>query len=253
VEHLVAKVGLVGLVMLGATWAARRWGDGVGGWIAGLPLTSGPMSLFLAVEQGPAFAARAAQSTMLALNGVAAFCVVYAALCGRSWIAAVTGGVCAFAVVCWALAGVVSTVGATLAITLPVLAFASRALRTVPAPIAREEGPGSDLPCRVVAAILLTMGVTQMAATLGPEVSGSISRLPIVAGVLATSALLRQGAEAARRVLRGVVVGSFGFVAFFVVVAVVLPRAGLPASYLSAVVAALVIQAAVPLATLGRA
>ena len=51
--------------MAAATWAARRWGPAVGGWIVGLPLTSGPIAFFLALEHGPAFAARAALSTIL--------------------------------------------------------------------------------------------------------------------------------------------------------------------------------------------
>jgi hypothetical protein len=87
--------------------------------------------------------------------------------------------------------------------------------------------------------------VTGFAAIAGPEASGSIAPLPVVTGVLATSALVRHGAAAARRVLRGVVIGSFGFCGFFLVVAELLPRAGLPATYALAVVAALVVHTAV--------
>ena len=36
-----------------ASLAGRRWGESVSGWLPGLPLTSGPVCLFLALEQGP--------------------------------------------------------------------------------------------------------------------------------------------------------------------------------------------------------
>ena len=58
------KLLLAPLLILLATLAGRRWGPAVGGWLAGLPLTSGPVSLILALEQGPEFAARAALGTL---------------------------------------------------------------------------------------------------------------------------------------------------------------------------------------------
>ena len=53
--------------------SGRRWGPAVGGWLAGLPLTSGPVSLILALEQGPEFTARAALGTLFGLISLAAF------------------------------------------------------------------------------------------------------------------------------------------------------------------------------------
>src|SRR5437016_7099204 len=60
VTLLLAKVVLTPLFIAAVTLAGRRWGPAVGGWLAGLPLTSGPVSVFLALEQGPGFAVRAA-------------------------------------------------------------------------------------------------------------------------------------------------------------------------------------------------
>src|SRR6059036_3322561 len=60
-----------------ATLLERRWGPAVGGAIAGLPLTSAPVSLFLALEQGPAFAAAAAVATLLGLLAQGALCLAY--------------------------------------------------------------------------------------------------------------------------------------------------------------------------------
>jgi hypothetical protein len=59
------------------TLAARRWGETIAGWVVGLPLTSGPTSVFFALEQGPAFAAEAAVATLLGLVATAAFFIGY--------------------------------------------------------------------------------------------------------------------------------------------------------------------------------
>src|SRR5215218_6073961 len=37
-------------VNLLASLAVRRWGDAIGGWLVGLPLTSGPVAAFLAIQ-----------------------------------------------------------------------------------------------------------------------------------------------------------------------------------------------------------
>src|SRR5947209_19554358 len=74
---LLAKLLLTPLLIAAVTLAGRRWGPAVGGAIAGLPLTSGPVSVFLALDQGSAFAATAAAGTLLGLLSQAAFCLVY--------------------------------------------------------------------------------------------------------------------------------------------------------------------------------
>src|SRR5271157_2814721 len=77
---LAIKLVVTPLVVLIASLAARRWGDAVGGWLVGLPLTSGPVSVFLAIEQGPSFAAQAAEGSIAGVVSQAAFCIGYGAL-----------------------------------------------------------------------------------------------------------------------------------------------------------------------------
>jgi hypothetical protein len=83
VQLLLIKLLLTPLLMIAISWAARRWGPGIGGLLAGLPLTSGPISTYLSVEQGPKFAASAASSSLLGLTPVAIFSVVYGRLAQR--------------------------------------------------------------------------------------------------------------------------------------------------------------------------
>src|SRR5260370_4639912 len=71
----------------------RRWGPAVSGWFVGLPLTSGPITLYLALDQGTAFAARAAQGTLLGLISVASFCLAFSWLSLRAgWLGGLLAG-----------------------------------------------------------------------------------------------------------------------------------------------------------------
>ena len=80
---MLLKLLITPAFIAGATLLARRWGPGAGGTIAGLPLTSAPVSVFLALEQGPAFAAAAAGGTLLGLLSQAALCWTYGAVARR--------------------------------------------------------------------------------------------------------------------------------------------------------------------------
>jgi hypothetical protein len=56
----------------------------VSGWLVGLPLTSGPVDFFLALDQGLAFAQAAAVGTLTGAMSQAAFCLAYSRL-GSRW------------------------------------------------------------------------------------------------------------------------------------------------------------------------
>src|SRR5260370_937437 len=72
-------------------------GPAVSGWFVGLPLTSGPITLYLALDQGTAFAARAAQGTLLGLISVASFCLAFSWLSLRAgWLGGLLAGWCVF-------------------------------------------------------------------------------------------------------------------------------------------------------------
>src|SRR5512145_2399570 len=95
---LSLKLILTPVLIAVATLAARRWGPAVGGWLAGLPLTSGPVSLILALERGPDFAARAALGTLFGLVSLAAFCWAYgAAARWTAWGGCLAAALAAFA------------------------------------------------------------------------------------------------------------------------------------------------------------
>lgn len=57
--------------------AGRRWGSRVSGMLTGLPLTSGPVSLLLALQYGRDFAASAARGNLAGQGSTCIFCLVY--------------------------------------------------------------------------------------------------------------------------------------------------------------------------------
>ena len=90
---LLLTPALIGIVSL----LGRRWGPAVSGWFIGLPLTSAPIALFFALDHGTAFAARAAQGTLLGLISGACFCLAYCWLSFRvGWLGSLLVGWCTF-------------------------------------------------------------------------------------------------------------------------------------------------------------
>src|SRR5215470_9349660 len=98
-EILLVKLVVTPVLIAVATLVARRWGPGMAGWLAGFPLTSGPVSVFLALEQGPAFAAGAAVGTLFGLTAMAICCLAYARIAySAPWPASTGAGLLAFLV-----------------------------------------------------------------------------------------------------------------------------------------------------------
>jgi hypothetical protein len=95
---LLLKLLLVPGLVAAVTLAVRRWGPAVGGWLAGLPIVAGPVLVFYALEQGDAFAARAAHATLAGLIATVAFAVAYAQSSRRQpWYLCMVLGWLAFA------------------------------------------------------------------------------------------------------------------------------------------------------------
>jgi hypothetical protein len=242
-ELLILKLVLVPPLIAGVSLAGRRWGPGVSGWLVGLPLSSAPISFFLALEQGPAFAARAAQGTMLGLISAAAFCLVYDRLARRwSWAPSTLGGWAGFLAVTALLD--LTTLGPVLAFAAVVTVIAATLTRLPIRPAAPQpiRLPWWDIPLRVAAATAMVIGITGAAALLGPQLSGLLTPFPVYTTVLAAFTHVFQGADEAGRFLRGVVGGLFSFATFFLIVALGLERWGVGATFGLAVVVTLLMH-----------
>jgi hypothetical protein len=191
------------------TLLGRRWGPGVGGAVAGLPLTSAPVSLFLALEQGSVFAATAAVATLLGLLSQAALCLAYSWTARRAtWSTSAGTGVAAFVGATLIVERISLSVWPAFVLVCGLLVLISLAIPVTARVVGTARPSRWDLPVRMLVATVMVLGLTAAAPTLGPTWSGLLSPLPVFALVLGIFTHRTQGPIAAASLLRGVVVGS---------------------------------------------
>ncbi len=251
---LLLKLALSPFLILIASLAARRWGVLVAGWIAGFPLTSGPVSIFLAVEQSPAFAAQAALSTLVGTIAMLVFCLVYALMAPRTGPpVSFTGGIVALLATTAALLLVDPSLAVTIALLAATILGSLAIIPRSVAPAPSGDPPWWDIPARMAVAVGLVVGLTEFADRLGPDLSGLISPVPIFASVLAVFTHRHDGGDAAAELLRGVILGAFAFSAFFLVVALALGPLDLVAAYVLATLASMLVNGGALVLTRRRA
>jgi hypothetical protein len=243
---LIASPMLIG----GVSLAGRRWGPAVSGWLVGLPLTSAPVLLFVGVEHGRAAVVAGAQGVLLGGVAVAAFCLAVARAAGRwPWGMTLVAGLMAYLVVAWLSLGVVLPI---LWACLVVAASLGLALLLLPPPAPRPPAivpPRWDLPLRMALAASIVVSLTAVVPLFGPRVVGLLSSFPAFVTILCGFALRQQGAVAAQAITRGVVLGLFAFVAFYLIVGLAVVAWGLAPAFVVASLAAFAVQGASSLAT----
>lgn len=248
---LLFKLLVTPAVVALATLAGRRFGRIASGWLIGLPLTSGPLMVFLALEHGSRFAARAAVGSLGGAICEVGFCLGYAfTVRRRGWPAGILTGSIGFAAAAVVLETIplgVSEAGvATLAACAVAALLAGLALLPHVPVLAQPRLPSSrwDIPARAVLTTAILLVLTALATTFGPRLSGVLAVYPLYTAVLAVFAQRHVGAGGALQVLRGLLLGLFSFVCFFATLAVGLIQLGTAAGFALSIAAALAVQAA---------
>jgi len=127
---LIFKLLSTPLLILGLTLLSRRFGPAVGGLLMGIPLVTGPVSIFTALENGAAFARHAAIGNLVGQVSTCIFCFVYARAAKRfnCWLSMIAGvGAFFLATFVWNLAtwAFVAAIGLLL-VTLLLLSFLTK-------------------------------------------------------------------------------------------------------------------------------
>jgi hypothetical protein len=240
-ETIGLKLVLTPVLIGAASLAGRRWGQAVSGWFVGLPLTSGPIALFVALDHGTGFAAATAVGALAAATAEAAFCLAYAHGARRwRWPLCLAAACIAFTATAAILRWLTFP-----AIPVAAIVFASLALALRAMPAGSESPaappPRWDLPVRMITATLVVVAITEAAPALGPRLSGVLGAFPVYAAILTVFGH-RSGPASATQVLRGLLLGLFGFAGFFLVLALTIERAGLTLAFTAAIAATLAIQ-----------
>jgi hypothetical protein len=244
---LLLKLILTPLLLGGVTLAGRKFGPTVSGWLVGLPLTSGPVSFFLALEQGTKFASHAAQGTLMGVISLSGFCVVYCWLSLRfGWLLCWLGSWVAYLVGTFIFTRIFLPPPLALMLAVFVLCISLYILprdnkqtsKVAPATISATW----DMALRMLIATLFVLTLTGSAAVLGPRLSGLLSPLPVFSSIVAVFSHKFEGAAPARLVLRGILAGSFAFVAFYLAITTLIVPWGIIAAFACALLGALLAQ-----------
>lgn len=218
---LLLKLTLGPLLIAAATLVTRRWGPRAGGLLMGLPLTTGPIFLALALEQGAAFAAAATVGILDGLVGLSAFVVAYVHVSNRfGWIVSLFCATVSF-LACSALARGLG--GGALVAGLAAAGALGCALALIRRPVSsstRVVPPRWDLWARMGAVAGLTLIVTAVAARIGPVYGGIVGTYPVMMTVAIPFTHVQYGRDAAVAMLRASVLLWFGFAGCFMAIGV---------------------------------
>jgi hypothetical protein len=240
---LALKLLLLPSLICGLTLAGRRWGPAVAGWLSGLPIVAGPILFFIAIEQGPAFGAAAAEGTLSGLVAVLAFIVGYAwTATRRSWLVSALMGWFAYAVAVGLIYVLEPPLVVSAVVDVMALWYAPRLLPKIGAPAVAAQLDYSEIAVRMVAGVALLLALTYFASGLGPRLSGLLAMFPTLGTVLAIFSHRHAGAEFAIHLLRGMVLGLYAFVAFTVALRLSLTALPVGASFAPAIGCALIVQ-----------
>lgn len=222
---LALKLPLIGLAVWAASLASRRWGHRVGGWLAGMPVIVAPITALLLVDLGPERVRQAALATLVCQPALIVFLLVFAhSARWHRWGLSLALALGAYVTMALALSGLARPEWVTVILGLLSPELGRRLMPALgthgdaPVPL-----PRSELLWRVAVAMGVAAAVLGGASQLPPLWAGVLMAAPIAGAVLPCFTLPRHGAEATVRMLSGFTRGQRGFVAFFVVLLVVLP------------------------------
>ena len=240
---LLFKLLATPALILLATLVSRRFGHAVGGWLVGLPLTSGPIAVYLAIEHGAAFSQAAAGGSLDGTVAQAAFAATYARFSRVCrWPICLAAASLAFVTAGYLMAQASLALSVLVAFAVCGLVLGLAAIPQATLPKTGIVPPRWDLPARMAVATALVLVITGAARILGPGLSGLAATYPLFAVILAVFAHLHQGPDAARSVLRGLLIGLFGFVGFFVTIALLVTRVDLWRTFAAALAVNLAIH-----------
>jgi hypothetical protein len=210
---LVTKMVVTAAFLLAATITAERAGPLIGGLVATLPISAGPVYIFLALDHDAHFIAQSALGSFVTNAYNVIFAVVYALL-AQNHSLLVSFGVAMAIWIALAFAGATVTWTVTSAIILNIVIIALALWISTPlrhAPMPRVERRWYDLVLRAGMVALLVGIVVTLSFRIGPTASGNLVVFPIVLSSIIIILHHRVGGPATAAVMANAVIGLGGF------------------------------------------
>lgn len=246
---LILKLILTPLLTLAVSLAARAWGHRASGWLTALPIVAGPIAAVLLVEQGQEFLVGTLVGTLVTLPAIAVYVVVFALVSQRfGWACSLVSGWAAFVACAVPLSLLPIGAAGGLLMTWGALACAYKLVPRSGTPLVPVSVPRIEIAFRMAASVVLMLVISYGAEIFGPRVSGVLLAFPIGGSVLPAFTRALHGAEATLHLLRGFVVGMFGFPLFMFVLALALPATNAVLAFAASVAAVVAAHFATALA-----
>ncbi len=210
---LAAKMAVTAAFLITASLAAERAGPVIGGLVASLPISTGPVYLFLAMDHDAQFIATGALGTLVMNTANVVFALIYALLAQKRSLAVSFGlGIASWFAIGWIANSLDWSLAAATALNAAAIAgsyLIVRPLRHVQVPPMHARWP--DLALRGALAAALVGIVVAFSAHIGAKASGIFGVFPTVF----TSVMLimhnRLGGKATAAVLANAILGLGGF------------------------------------------
>jgi hypothetical protein len=214
----IIKIILMPVVVALVTLVSRKWGNTVAGILASIPFVAGAILLFIALEQGVAFAAATISGVMVGILGWIIFCMVYI-LVGQRFNALIST---LFGYVAYMSWGALIqkfipllSLPTWLCITLIALFIGLKFFPQVTVDELKEYRKLKfEIPLRMLVITIFVVVITYFAQLLGSTWSGILTPFPIMTAVLAIFTHYTQGIVQVRKVFVGLFTGMFGFTVF---------------------------------------
>lgn len=210
---LLLRMAVTAAFVMTASVITERSGPLIGALVATLPVFTGPVYVFLALDHDAAFIAASALAALPINAVIIAFGMIYAMMAQRHGAVASFGtAILAWLALAslahamtWSLASALAVNALVCAICLP---LAQRYRKVVMPPIRRR---WSDIPLRALLVALMVAVVVGLSNRVGPAVTGILAVFPIVSSSLMIILHPRIGGRATAAVLANGLWGLVGF------------------------------------------
>jgi len=182
-SFLLLKIACAIVIVVSASRATERLGPFLGSMIATLPVSTGPIYVFLAIDHGALFISNAARMGVIAVIATVAFLAMHAFVAQRhgtfvSWLAATTAW--------WVVAALLQlrewTFPEACAVFALTFAAAIRGLRRFVVEVKAPPLPRArfDLALRSALVACVVIATSAASNALGPSATGTLATYPVV-------------------------------------------------------------------------